>query len=69
MTRPPRALPDGLSPLVGIDDLAKWLHCSRRLVERMRSSGKVPRPDFQLGKCPRWKPETIRRWIETGGGA
>lgn len=56
-----------LEPLLGIDDLAAVLNCSRRLVERMRSGGRVPPPDFQAGKCPRWKPETIRLWIETGG--
>jgi hypothetical protein len=43
------------------------LNCCRRLVERMRSAGKIPKPDIKIGKMPRWKPETIRRWIERGG--
>lgn len=64
---PKRTLPPGIEPLLGIDDLAALLSCSRRLVERMRSSGKVPIPDIKIGKMPRWKPETIRRWIEGGG--
>jgi hypothetical protein len=33
----------------------------------MRSAGKLPRPDLHVGKLPRWKPESIRRWIEGGG--
>jgi len=65
--RPKRTLPPGIEPLLGIDDLAAILRCSRRLVERMRSAGKVPKPDLQVGKCPRWTPATIRRWIEGGG--
>ena len=56
-----------IEPMLGIDDLAAILSCSRRLVERMRSAGKVPKPDFHAGRCPRWKPETIRRWIGEGG--
>jgi hypothetical protein len=60
-------LPAGIEPLLGIDDLAAVLNCSRRLVERMRSAGKVPKPDIQIGKMPRWRVETIRRWIAEGG--
>jgi hypothetical protein len=55
-----------IEPLLSIDDLARILNCSRRLVERMRSAGNVPRPDFQVGRCPRWRPETIHRWIGEG---
>ena len=56
-----------IEPMLSIDDLAALLGCSRRLVERMRSAGKIPKPDIKIGKMPRWKPETIRRWIEGGG--
>jgi len=65
--RPGPALPVGLAPVLGIDDLAELLSCSRRLVERMRSAGRVPMPDIKIGRMPRWKPETIRAWIERGG--
>jgi predicted DNA-binding transcriptional regulator AlpA len=57
----------GIEPLLGIDDLAAALSCGRRLVERMRAAGKLPRPDLKLGKMPRWRASTIRRWIEGGG--
>ena len=56
-----------IEPLLSIDDLARILGCSRRLMERMRSAGKVPEPDIKIGKMPRWRVETIRRWIEGGG--
>jgi predicted DNA-binding transcriptional regulator AlpA len=56
-----------IEPMLSIDDLAALLNCSRRLVERMRSAGKIPKPDIHVGKCPRWKPATIRAWIERGG--
>jgi len=60
-------LPAGMEPMLSIDDLAALLSCSRRLVERMRSAGKVPKPDIKIGKMPRWRVETIRLWIERGG--
>jgi len=62
-----RTLPASIEPMLHIDDLAELLSCSRRLVERMRSAGKIPKPDIHVGKCPRWKPATIRAWIERGG--
>ncbi len=62
-----RTLPASIEPLLHIDDLAALLSCSRRLVERMRSAGKLPKPDIHVGRCPRWKPATIRDWIERSG--
>jgi len=62
-----RTLPAGIEPMLHIDDLAELLSCSRRLIERMRSAGKVPKPDIHVGRCPRWKPATIRAWIDRGG--
>ncbi len=65
--KPGRTLSASIEPMLHIDDLAALLSCSRRLVERMRSAGKVPKPDIHVGRCPRWKPATIRAWIERGG--
>jgi len=62
-----RALPAGIEPLLPLDDLAAWIRCSRRLVERKRAAGHLPKPDLRVGKMPRWRVETIRRWIEGGG--
>ncbi len=66
-TKPKRSLPPGFEPMLGLDDLAAILGVSRRWLERERSAGRVPRPDFQAGRCPRWNPSTIRAWIERGG--
>ena len=65
--KPGRTLPAGIEPMLGIDDLAAILSCSRRHVERMRSGGKVPKPDIKIGRMSRWKAATIRAWIERGG--
>ncbi|CAN5903325.1 hypothetical protein BH23PLA1_BH23PLA1_35650 [soil metagenome] len=55
-------------PLLTIDGLARYLSCDRRTVERMRSAGRLPRPDLHIGRrSPRWSPETIKRWIGEGG--
>jgi hypothetical protein len=58
--KPGLTLAAAIEPLLSIDDLAALLNCSRRLVERLRSAGKVPTHDIMIGKMPRWKPETIR---------
>jgi predicted DNA-binding transcriptional regulator AlpA len=54
--------------MISMDALADMLDVSRRTVERMRSAGKIPNPDVHAGKMPRWKPETIRRWIDKQAG-
>jgi hypothetical protein len=66
---PPPGAGHIIEPMLSIDDLATILKCSRRLVERLRSAGKVPKPDFHVGRCPRWKAETVRLWIARGGKA
>ena len=62
-----KALASCLEPLLGLEDVARILNASRRSVERLISSGRFPRPDLRIGRMPRWKPETIRGWIEKGG--
>jgi predicted DNA-binding transcriptional regulator AlpA len=58
-----------IEPLLSLDGLARALTISRRTAERLLSAGRLPRPDLRLGRMPRWRPETIRRWIEGGGRA
>jgi len=53
-----------IESLITVDDLAMVLVTTRRTVDRMRSAGKIPKPDLHVGKMPRWRPETIRRWID-----
>jgi predicted DNA-binding transcriptional regulator AlpA len=57
-----------VEPLLRMADLARVLNCSRRVVERMRAASRLPKPDLFVGnRSPRWKPTTIRLWIEEGG--
>ncbi len=66
-TSPPEARigPMGLR----LNDLGPALGVCRRTIERLRSAGKFPKPDRMIGKrTPIWSPETIRQWVEKGGG-
>ena len=57
-----------IEPLLSIEDLAAVLNVSRRVVERMRSAGRLPKADLTLGtRIPRWQAATIRAWIAGGG--
>jgi predicted DNA-binding transcriptional regulator AlpA len=51
-----------------IDELADSLGMSRRAIERERSAGRFPMPDLHVGKCPLWRPETIRDWLDSRKG-
>jgi hypothetical protein len=64
---PDRLAAAGIEPALTIDDWARALSCSRRGVERLRSAGKLPRPDFHAGRCPRWHAATVRAWLARGG--
>lgn len=50
----------GLEPLLQIEDLAVLFRVSRREIERQRSGGRLPRPDFAIGRSPRWTAATVR---------
>jgi predicted DNA-binding transcriptional regulator AlpA len=57
-----------VEPLLRIADLTRWLSCDVRTVDRMRSAGRLPKPDLVVGRrSPRWRVETIRDWINSGG--
>jgi predicted DNA-binding transcriptional regulator AlpA len=61
-------LVDAIEPLLSQEDLTRVLNASRRTVERIRAAGKLPKPDLHVGnRSPRWRPRTIREWIERGG--
>jgi hypothetical protein len=63
----PPALADGIEKLVTLADLSYRLDCDERTIRRLRAAGSLPPPDLKIGRSPRWRPETIRRWIERGG--
>jgi hypothetical protein len=54
----------GVEPLLTLDGLATCLAISRRTAERMKSSGKLPPPDLKINRMPRWRPQTLRAWID-----
>jgi len=66
--RPREATPDrAIEASLSLDDLCVIHRCSRRTIEREKSAGRLPMPDDDVGKMPRWRPETIRRSIAEGG--
>ncbi len=50
-----------------LDELAEALGVSRRVLERERSAGRLPKPDLHIGKMPLWRVQTILDWLEGGG--
>lgn len=70
-TAPARLGPSPIERMLSMADLCHILNVSRSKLERLRAAGRVPRPDVDLRTVnkpiPRWRPETIRRWIESGG--
>src|SRR4051812_4087661 len=50
-----------------IKTVAEALDMSLRAIERERTAGRLPQPDLYIGKCPLWRPRTIRNWVERGG--
>jgi predicted DNA-binding transcriptional regulator AlpA len=64
----PIKLAASIEPLLTKADLAEILRVNTRTIERMISRGDLPKPDKHLSRMPRWRAETIRRWIEFGGG-
>lgn len=53
------------SPLLwSLQDVARALSVSRRTLERLVAAGRFPKADVQIGKMPRWKPQTVRNWVD-----
>ena len=50
------------SPILTKQALAEMLACSTRQIEKLVSSGKLPRP-FLIGNSPRWHREWIERFL------
>jgi len=67
ISRPPKASEPVARVTYSLDDWAKALGVSRRVIERERSAGRLPKPDLFLGRIPLWKIETVRGFLERGG--
>ncbi len=60
--------PDGVTPppaLLNDNQLAGYLLCSRRHVQRLVRAGRIP-PPLKFGSLSRWSREEIERWIGAG---
>jgi len=64
---PTSTKPVVIESLLSVNEVAAALGCVRRTLERLRSTGAFPKPDLQVGRCPRWKASTINAWIAQGG--
>lgn len=49
--------------MIDANDVARIIGISRRSLDRLRSQGIVPPPDFTHGKIIRWWPQTIYRYL------
>jgi predicted DNA-binding transcriptional regulator AlpA len=73
LTEPSDRRPEAASPAVErlayrLDEVARALGVSRRLIERQRSAGRFPRPDLTIGRAPLWLRQSLVEWIARGGG-
>ena len=59
----------GIEPLLSLNEIASILGVTRRAVERLRSTGSLPRPDLKVGRNLRWRAETVKAWLDSGLGA
>jgi hypothetical protein len=56
-----------VEPLLDRSDLGNVLKCSLVTLDRLKSAGKLPKPDLILGRSPRWRAESIRAFLAKGG--
>jgi hypothetical protein len=56
-----------LDELVGPDHIAAAWKCSRRYIERLRSTGHFPKPDLMLGRLPRWRVSSVNALVRPDG--
>jgi hypothetical protein len=57
----------GIEPAVGPGAWPAILGRSRRETDRMRSSGRLPPPDFYCFRSPRWRAQTVRDHLARQG--
>jgi predicted DNA-binding transcriptional regulator AlpA len=65
--RPDRPGPGPERLAYRLAEAAVALGLSRRTIERLRASGRFPKPDLRVGKVPLWSRQTLIAWIKEGG--
>ena len=63
--RPGASIPPGTPIVLEPAQIAAALAVTDRTFRALRSSGEFPGPDLHIGRLPRWKSETLARWIES----
>lgn len=68
--KPSSTLATSIEPSLTFAEVCRIRAISRRTGERERAAGLWPKPDYYVGtgtrKSPRWRPGSIRRWLEGG---
>jgi excisionase family DNA binding protein len=57
------AQPATVPALLNIDEIAEILNVCRRTLERMISTKEFPACDKRIRRMPRWRRESVDRWI------
>ena len=60
----PRTTSPAVEPMLSLAGIVELTGLSRSTIERLRAAGKLPKPDLEACRSPRWKGETIRHWID-----
>ncbi|THJ68869.1 helix-turn-helix transcriptional regulator [Candidatus Frankia alpina] len=61
---------DDFEPLLDYTDIAELAGISVEAIRGYRWKGMLPDPDVQTSsRRPRWKPSTVRAWLENRPGA
>ena len=61
---PTVVLPPGAPVLLDVRQVAACLGFAARTVKKKRAAGDFPDPDCYVFNESRWKPETVRAWID-----
>jgi predicted DNA-binding transcriptional regulator AlpA len=62
------ALPPGCEAFVGKAQICFALGVSVRTFSKMCGADEFPKPDAYIGIFPRWRMETLNRWIRQRSG-
>ena len=56
---------DVVARILNRKELAEMLRTSTKTIDRHVDDGTLPKPDFFVGRQPRWKLTTVLEWTET----
>jgi len=56
-------LPEGMEPLIGIEEVASYLRVPVATVRKWNHLGTGPRP-LKIGRHVRYEPAAVREWLD-----